>query len=134
MTQITPEELAKAKEYVIQAGVKAFVEQEGMTPEAARERVEKALNSPARFHIPTMEELETMAVEYDNMTDELYHGKFAVIDEFQGTRVVEYEMMGEEGQRIVDAGETIAGSFPQGMTRDELSVWLDEKFPDDDGG
>lgn len=57
MTPITPDELAKAKAFVIEAGVRAFVEQEGMTPEAARERVEKALNAPLKFDLPSFDDL-----------------------------------------------------------------------------
>lgn len=46
--------------------------------------------------------------------------------------IIEYADMGDEGQRIVDAGDQdqIAGTFPQGMTREQLSAWMDERFGD----
>lgn len=42
--------------------------------------------------------------------------------------IIDYEDMTDEQKRIVDAGETIAGTFPQGMTREELSEWIRKRF------
>jgi len=42
---------------------------------------------------------------------------------------VEYDDMTDERTRIVDAGETIAGMFSPGLTREELSSWFDARFP-----
>jgi hypothetical protein len=44
-------------------------------------------------------------------------------------RVVELEDMTDEQKRIVAAGETIAVSIPQGLSRDQLSAWFDTQFP-----
>jgi hypothetical protein len=42
--------------------------------------------------------------------------------------VIELDDMGDEGQRIVAAGSEIAGTFPQGLTRDELAAWMRDRF------
>lgn len=42
--------------------------------------------------------------------------------------IVNYEDMSEEGQRIVDAGNTIAGTFPTGLSREELAAWIEKRF------
>jgi hypothetical protein len=42
---------------------------------------------------------------------------------------VEYKDMTNEQKRIVEACESIAGAFPQGLSRDELSAWFDARFP-----
>lgn len=43
--------------------------------------------------------------------------------------VVNYEDMSEEGQRIVDASnEPPAGTFPTGLSREELAAWMKERF------
>lgn len=39
---------------------------------------------------------------------------------------IDYEDMTPEQQTIVDAGKTIAGQFPAGLSRDELSSWIRE--------
>ena len=44
-------------------------------------------------------------------------------------QVVELEDMTDEQKRIVAAGESIAGSIPQGLSRDQLSAWFDTQFP-----
>jgi len=41
---------------------------------------------------------------------------------------MDYADMTDEQKRIVDAGQTIAGSFPSGLSRDELSAWIRERF------
>jgi hypothetical protein len=41
---------------------------------------------------------------------------------------VEYADMTDAQKRIVDAGDAIAGQFPEGLTRDELSAWIRERF------
>jgi hypothetical protein len=41
---------------------------------------------------------------------------------------IDYADMMPEQQRIVDAGRRIAGSFPPGLSRDELSAWIRERF------
>ena len=41
---------------------------------------------------------------------------------------IEYDQMGEEGQRIIDAGDQIAGKFPTGLTREQLAAWMKERF------
>jgi hypothetical protein len=43
-------------------------------------------------------------------------------------QVIELADMTDEQKRIVEAGETIAGSFPQGLTREQLSAWMDARF------
>lgn len=44
--------------------------------------------------------------------------------------IIDYADMTDEQKRIVDAGDQIAGTFPQGMTREQLSAWMDERFGD----
>jgi hypothetical protein len=48
--------------------------------------------------------------------------------------IVEYEDMADEGRRIVDAGDQIGGTFPSGLTNEELGAWIDRQFltPDSD--
>jgi hypothetical protein len=41
---------------------------------------------------------------------------------------IDYADMTREQQRIVDAGKTIAGQFPVGLSRDELGTWIRERF------
>lgn len=53
---VQQDDIAKARDSIIEIGVKAFVEQ-GMTQEKARERVEKAMNAPLRFDLPSIEDL-----------------------------------------------------------------------------
>ncbi len=49
-------------------------------------------------------------------------------DEMIDALEIELADMGEEGQRIVAAGNEIAGVFPSGLTRDELSAWMKKTF------
>jgi hypothetical protein len=43
--------------------------------------------------------------------------------------VIEYTDMTDEQKRIVDAGnEPIAGTFPTGLTRDEMLAWITQRF------
>jgi len=44
-------------------------------------------------------------------------------------QVVELADMTDEQKRIVAAGDNIAGSIPQGLSRDQLSAWFDAQFP-----
>lgn len=37
---------------------------------------------------------------------------------------VEYDDMTDEQKRIVDAGQQIAGAFPQGLSREDLTLWI----------
>ena len=41
---------------------------------------------------------------------------------------VQYDDMRPEGQRIVDAGFTIAGTFPRGLSRADLEAWIMQRF------
>ena len=60
MTDITEQDLADAKAFVIECAVKAHVKQ-GMTEDAARERVLKAIDAPWSLpELPTWEELDAM--------------------------------------------------------------------------
>jgi hypothetical protein len=43
--------------------------------------------------------------------------------------VVELDDMTDEQKRIIESGQTIGGTFPHGLTRDELSAWMDQRFP-----
>ena len=62
MTNITEQDFANAKAFVIETAVKAHVKQ-GMTEDAARERVQKALDAPWNFpELPTWEELDAMPI------------------------------------------------------------------------
>jgi hypothetical protein len=36
--------------------------------------------------------------------------------------------MTDEQKRIVDAGDEIAGQFPDGLTKEQLSAWIRERF------
>jgi hypothetical protein len=36
--------------------------------------------------------------------------------------------MGTEGQRIVDGGMTVAGQFPRGLSKADLSAWIRNRF------
>jgi hypothetical protein len=42
--------------------------------------------------------------------------------------VIEFDDMTDEQQRIIEAGQTVAGSFPQGMSKQELSAWIMQRF------
>lgn len=42
--------------------------------------------------------------------------------------VVELADMGLIAQRIVEAGNHIAGTFPSGLSRDELMAWMKIEF------
>jgi hypothetical protein len=44
------------------------------------------------------------------------------------TEPIEYADMTPEQQRIVNAGKTIAGSFPLGMSKEELCAWISKRF------
>jgi hypothetical protein len=37
--------------------------------------------------------------------------------------------MTDDQKCIVEADENIAGAFPQGLSREELSAWFDARFP-----
>jgi hypothetical protein len=52
-----------------------------------------------------------------------------IIPQDNEERIVELEDMTDEQKRIVAAGETIAGSIPQGLSRGQLSAWFDTQFP-----
>jgi hypothetical protein len=39
-----------------------------------------------------------------------------------------YDAMTDEQKRIVDAGDEIAGQFPEGLTKEELSVWIKNRL------
>ena len=41
---------------------------------------------------------------------------------------IDYADMTPEEQRIVDAGQTIAGQFPAGLSKTELAAWVREHF------
>lgn len=43
---------------------------------------------------------------------------------YQRLADIEYDDMTDEQKRIVDAGEHIAGTFPQGLSDEELSAWI----------
>jgi hypothetical protein len=45
-----------------------------------------------------------------------------------GWPTVEYADMTDEQKRIVDAGDEIAGQFPEGLTKAELSAWIKQRF------
>jgi hypothetical protein len=55
-------------------------------------------------------------------------GKDAQWEQFWAGQVVEYADMTDEQKRIVDAGNEIAGTFPTGLTREELIAWMKERF------
>lgn len=38
--------------------------------------------------------------------------------------VIEYEDMTPEQKRIIDGGQVVAGSFPRGLSKAELSAWI----------
>ena len=42
--------------------------------------------------------------------------------------VIEYADMTPEQQRIVDAGDQIAEQFREGLTKEQLSAWIRERF------
>jgi hypothetical protein len=42
--------------------------------------------------------------------------------------IIEFDDMTDEQKRIVEAGQTIAGSFPQGQSKEALSAWIMERF------
>jgi uncharacterized protein (DUF1697 family) len=42
--------------------------------------------------------------------------------------VVELADMTDEQKRIVEAGQSIAGSFPQGQPKETLSAWIMKRF------
>ena len=48
--------------------------------------------------------------------------------EMLGWGTVEHEDMTPEQQRIVDAGDEVAGQFPEGLTKEQLSAWIREWF------
>jgi len=52
-------------------------------------------------------------------------------DDIMPDEPIDYADMTPEQQRIVDAGQTIAGSFPSGLSRDELSAWIRKRFISD---
>lgn len=43
-------------------------------------------------------------------------------------REVTYDQMTDEQKRIADAGNEIAGTFPQGLTKDEFIAWMMQRF------
>jgi|GEM_PF-1807656 len=47
---------------------------------------------------------------------------------------IEYEDMTEAQRRIVDAGETVAGEIPLGLSSEERFAWLMERFGGRRGG
>ena len=47
--------------------------------------------------------------------------------EMLGWGTIEYENMSGEQRRIVDAGDEIAGQFPEGVTKEQLSAWIREQ-------
>jgi hypothetical protein len=42
--------------------------------------------------------------------------------------VIEFEDMTDEQKRIVEAGQSIAGSFPHGQPKEALSAWIMQRF------
>jgi len=46
-------------------------------------------------------------------------------------QVIEWEDMTDEQKRIVEAGQTIAGTFPQGLSKADLSAWIMQRFVHD---
>jgi len=53
------EQLAIIRDQMFQCAVTRFMETEGISREDAEARVKAALDAPARFHIPTLDELES---------------------------------------------------------------------------
>jgi hypothetical protein len=49
-----------------------------------------------------------------------------------GWGTIEYENMTDEQKRIVDAGNELAGQFPEGLTKEQLSAWIRDPFAPDD--
>jgi hypothetical protein len=45
-----------------------------------------------------------------------------------GWTTVDYADMTDEQKRIVDAGDEIAGQFPDGLTKEQLSARIRERF------
>ena len=41
---------------------------------------------------------------------------------------IKLEDMTPEQRRIIEAGQTIAGSFPVGLSKEELSKWIQDRF------
>jgi hypothetical protein len=64
-------------------------------------------------------------MENDTTDDLGLSARHTVIED---PEIIEYEDMTDEQKRIVDAGNTIAGTFPTRLTRDELSAWMKETF------
>jgi hypothetical protein len=72
---------------------------------AAREALETAATAPS------------MEVDTNTPDDELDAFLFG-----------EYDDLTEEQQRIVDAGNEIAGQFPEGLSKEELSACIKERL------
>jgi hypothetical protein len=60
--------------------------------------------------------------------ERLAHELLASPVEFTLPDVIELTDMTDEQQRIVAAGQTIAGRFPQGQTKEALSAWIMDEF------
>jgi hypothetical protein len=39
-----------------------------------------------------------------------------------------YDDVGPEGQRIADGGMTVAGQFPRGLSKPDLTAWIIQRF------
>jgi hypothetical protein len=100
---VTENELAAIRNEMFQRAVNRLMG-EGVSRVDAEARVNAALDAPSAFPLQTFEELEDFSdIEYDDMTD--------------------------EQKRIVDEGNIIAHQAPQGLSREEMSAWLDATFP-----
>ena len=91
-----------------------------ITPDDVRQRFGDEPLTPEDILAALDDKADSMEVTVETPDEEL--NRFLYGD-------VEYEDMSNEQKRIVEAGENIAGAFPQGFSRDELSAWFDVRFP-----
>jgi hypothetical protein len=99
--------LAKAKGFAI-------------TPDDVRRRFGDEPLTPEDILAALDDKADSMEVTAETSDEELNRFLFGDI---------KYEDMTDEQKRIVEAGENIAGAFPQGLSPDDLSAWFDARFP-----
>lgn len=81
----------------------------------------------------TYEQREAMIAQVQQLHLELHadlvaeHGE-EMVDLMSKLPEVMYDDMGPEGQRIADGGMTVAGQFPRGLSKVDLSAWIRDRF------
>jgi hypothetical protein len=81
----------------------------------------------------TYEQREQMIQQMERLHLDIHAGLVAehgeeMVDLMSKLPEVMYDVMGPEGQRIADGGMTVAGQFPRGLSKADLSAWIRDRF------